>query len=88
MSYNYNVALCLLILRWLNTAITTVKVKRCVEGMELMYDLTIENHACYQANGVLVSNSDSFRTFAVGFQPKAKKRKSVSQMMDTKKMAR
>lgn len=29
-----------------------------------VYDLTIEHHHCYVANGVLVSNSDALRTFA------------------------
>ncbi len=29
-----------------------------------VYDLTVETHSCYRANGILVSNSDAFRTFA------------------------
>jgi hypothetical protein len=63
---------CRLILRGSNTAIQIVSQKRCDGVKELVYDLTIENHACYQANGVLVSNSDAFRTFAVGYKPKSK----------------
>ncbi len=73
--------LCFRILRGLSIVTPTVKAKHYVEGPELMYDLTIENHACYQANGILVSNSDAFRTFVMGFKPKGKKSKSVSQMM-------
>lgn len=33
-----------------------------------VYDLTIEKHHCYLANGLLVSNSDSFRYLAVAFR--------------------
>jgi hypothetical protein len=64
--------LCRLILRESNTAIQIVSQKRCDDVKELVYDLTIEKHACYQANGVLVSNSDAFRTFAVGYKAKKK----------------
>jgi hypothetical protein len=32
----------------------------------LVYDLTVEKHHCYVANGILVSNSDAFRYLAVG----------------------
>jgi hypothetical protein len=28
-----------------------------------VYDLTVEHHHCYQAQGLLVSNSDAFRQF-------------------------
>ena len=58
-----------LILRVPSGAIPTVKQKRCVsvKGGMLVYDLTVEKNACYQANGILVSNSDAFRYFAVGF---------------------
>jgi hypothetical protein len=31
----------------------------------LVFDLTVKKNACYQANGLLVSNSDGFRTVAV-----------------------
>lgn len=34
---------------------------------ELVYDLTVEKHHCYYANGALVSNSDAFRYLAVGY---------------------
>jgi hypothetical protein len=30
-----------------------------------VYDLTVVNHACYQANGILVSNSDAWRYLAL-----------------------
>lgn len=33
-----------------------------------VYDLTVENHACYQANGLLVSNSDALRTMATSIK--------------------
>jgi hypothetical protein len=32
----------------------------------LVYDLTVKSHACYQANGLLVSNSDAARYLALG----------------------
>lgn len=38
-------------------------------GSQWVYDLTVERHACYQANGLLVSNSDAFRYFAVCAKP-------------------
>ncbi len=36
-----------------------------------MYDLAVKNHACYQANGLMVSNSDAFGEFAVNAHVKA-----------------
>ena len=41
-----------------------------------VYDLTVENHACYRANGILVSNSDALRTMATAIRepPQAPKR--------------
>lgn len=33
-----------------------------------MFDLSVEPHRCYLANGVLVSNSDAFQTMAVGMR--------------------
>ena len=44
-----------------------------------VYDLTVENHACYQANGLLVSNSDALRTLAVGIREPERKRQEESQ---------
>ena len=61
-------ALCRLFLRVLSFATPTVKQLRYVEeggGGTLVYDLTVENHACYQANGMLVSNSDCLRYIAI-----------------------
>jgi hypothetical protein len=43
-----------------------VKLRPYVSVGVWTYDLTIENHACYQANGFLVSNSDAMRYFAMG----------------------
>ena len=33
-----------------------------------VHDLTVENHACYQANGVLVSNSDAWRYMSLAWR--------------------
>lgn len=38
-----------------------------------VYDLTIKKHQCYLANGLLVSNSDAFRTFAVTYKEQIKR---------------
>lgn len=38
------------------------------QGRQLVYDLTVEKHGCYQANGLLVSNSDAFRTLALSWR--------------------
>ena len=46
-----------------SSAIRIARLKR-LEGAEakrLVYDLTVEKHHCYLANGLLVSNSDAFR---------------------------
>ena len=31
----------------------------------MVYDLTVEKHHCYLANGLLVSNSDAFRYLSI-----------------------
>lgn len=50
-----------------------VSLKRVAVSSESVYDLTVESHACYQANGILVSNSDAIRSFAMGYRaPKPK----------------
>jgi len=36
-------------------------LRRFVSDGETVYDLTVEKHHCYLANGLLVSNSDMFR---------------------------
>jgi hypothetical protein len=48
--------------------ISIARWKTCdsVAGAPLVYDLTVKNHGCYQANGFLVSNSDSMRYLALG----------------------
>jgi hypothetical protein len=33
-----------------------------------VYDLTVKSHACYQANGLLVSNSDAFRYLGLAWR--------------------
>ena len=52
-------------------AISTVRWKTCTSGvasLKSVHDLTVENHACYQANGFLVSNSDSFRYMSLAWR--------------------
>jgi hypothetical protein len=39
-----------------------------------VYDLTVEKHHCYLANGVLVSNSDSFRYLSMAWRKAAPRR--------------
>jgi hypothetical protein len=48
-----------------NFAAGVVKLER-FESDEPVYDLTVPHHHCYYANGMLVSNSDSFRYMATG----------------------
>jgi len=45
-----------------------VRLRRC-ESCEVVYDLTVDLHHCYYANGLLVSNSDAFRYLSVGHKP-------------------
>lgn len=56
-----------LILRLPSGATRIAKLKTCAsaEGATWVYDLTVVNHACYQANGILVSNSDAWRYLAL-----------------------
>jgi hypothetical protein len=56
-----------LILRAPNGATSIVRWRTCDSGAAVrsVYDLTVENHACYQANGILVSNSDALRYLAL-----------------------
>lgn len=55
-------SLCRRFLSAASGATRIVKLKHLELGEELpVYDLTIANHACYQANGILTSNSDSIR---------------------------
>lgn len=39
---------------------------KCSEKVKPVYDLTVENHHCYYANNILVSNCDSFRYLCQG----------------------
>ena len=50
-----------------NTALRHVRKWRSenAEDYRSVYDLTVKNHACYQANGILVSNSDALSYMAV-----------------------
>lgn len=61
---------CRLILRAPSGAISIARWKRCENGVagQLVYDLTVAGHACYQANGLLVSNSDAFRYLAMAWR--------------------
>ncbi len=66
---------CRRILRGRSGAISIVKWRHygLLGEKPLVYDLTVEKHACYLANGVLVSNSSAFRYLAVRQQtPKDK----------------
>jgi hypothetical protein len=56
-----------LILRVPSSATRIAKLRRygSEEGGTLVYDLTVKNHGCYQANGLMVSNSDAFRYLAI-----------------------
>lgn len=51
-----------------NIVAHVVKVRHVTSKQTPVYDLTIDKHHCYLANGLLVSNSDAFRTFAVGWK--------------------
>lgn len=50
-----------------NTAPTIAKLERIAgqDATRLVYDLTVETHHCYLANGLLVSNCDMFRYTAM-----------------------
>lgn len=45
----------------------------------LVYDLTVEKHHCYKANGLLVSNSDAWRYMAVALQEEKPLKKQANQ---------
>ncbi len=51
-----------------NTASKVVGLRQTEKSVPV-YDLTISCDKCYYANGLLVSNSDGFLTFATGYQP-------------------
>jgi len=67
-----------------NIAQRVVKVELVSLKNEPVYDLTVKKDHCYFANGFLVSNSDAFRTFAVGYREKIKSLGAVEHkiMMD------
>jgi len=50
-----------------NSAVKIAKLKRLTgeAARRPVYDLTVDHHHCYIANGVLVSNSDSFGLMAI-----------------------
>lgn len=58
------------ILQGQSTASRVVEVRRLDSSREspLVFDLTVEKHQCYLANGLLVSNSDAFLNLAVGLR--------------------
>ena len=37
-----------------------------MKDIQKVYDFEVEEDHCYFANGILVSNSDAFRMFAIG----------------------
>ncbi len=51
-----------------NIATTIAGLNRKQNENRLVYDLTVEHHHCYFANGMLVSNSDAFRMMAVSWK--------------------
>ena len=52
------------------TASTPLKVVsvELLKESQPTYDLTIDGHHCYIANGILVSNSDAFRIFGMAYR--------------------
>jgi hypothetical protein len=54
-----------------SSVILIARWRACEGGEEgpLVYDLTVEKHHCYLANGILVSNCDSFRYLALSWRP-------------------
>lgn len=69
------------ILRGRNSVISIAKCRHSEggEASPLVYDLTVEKHHCYKANGLLVSNSDAFRYLAVAMQEEKPKSKQSNQ---------
>lgn len=67
----------LLIRQGQGTATRIVGLRHVVEEKEgrLVYDLTVERHHCYLANGVLVSNSDAFQYLGMAMRPKKEVKK-------------
>lgn len=58
------------ILNGQSIATRVVEVQRRDSSREspLVFDLTVEKHHCYLANGLLVSNSDAWLNLAVGLK--------------------
>jgi hypothetical protein len=48
-----------------DSAGSVVKVRRIVNANVPVYDLTVDLHHCYYANGMLVSNSDAWGLVAI-----------------------
>jgi hypothetical protein len=46
-----------------------VRLRRYASVGVPVYDLTVDQHHCYVANGMLVSNCDSVRYLFVGYRP-------------------
>lgn len=58
----------------LNSARKVARLKRITGVAVPVYDLTVDHHHCYVANGVIVSNSDSFGLMCVAYEePQVKK---------------
>lgn len=63
--------------------ITRIKKVKTVEDV---WDITVPEVSHFSLfNGAVVHNSDAFRTLAVGFQPKMKSKKSVTEQMENRK---
>jgi hypothetical protein len=68
-------SLCRLIRREPNSVTSIARWRPCVgdEAGQLVYDLTVEKHHCYLANGILVGNSDAFRYLALSRHDEVRK---------------
>lgn len=57
---------------------------KATEKSKPVYNITVANHHCYYANGVLVSNCDAFQTLSMGLtvHPKAMKKMSLKKNED------
>lgn len=50
------------------TPIVSKRPIDCAKESPLVYDLTVQKHGCYQANGLMVSNCDAFRMMAIAWR--------------------
>lgn len=60
----------------IDRSFATITVSKITEGgKKPVFDLTVDHHHAYIANGVLVSNSDAFRYFAVNWKVRQDKKR-------------